>query len=112
MKMTLPTAFTVSMLAWGLISFPAGYSKAAGATSSAQDQVVWGADYLLKTVIPTSGGGISLIYQVKVRCRLQSFCTKNSTLRTYVTMLLSDFRPTLMYPPPNGKTYIAHDLAS
>lgn len=28
LKMTMPTAFTVSLLAWGLLSFPAGYSQA------------------------------------------------------------------------------------
>ena len=27
LKMTMPTAFTVSLLAWGLLSFPAGYSQ-------------------------------------------------------------------------------------
>ena len=49
LKMTMPTAFTTAMLAWGLLSFPAGY-KSAGVTNAAEAEVAWGADYLLKAV--------------------------------------------------------------
>lgn len=64
LKMTMPTAFTTAMLAWGLVSFGPGYAEDPGTVLEVQQQVVWGADYLLKTVLP-NGPGFDLIYQVK-----------------------------------------------
>ena len=64
LKMTLPAAFSTALLAWGLLSFPAGYAKQTGATAYTAQQVEWGADYLLKTISPASGGGYNLVYQV------------------------------------------------
>ena len=63
LKMTMPTAFTVAMLAWGLNSFGAGYAVEEGANLEVQEQLVVGADYLLKTARP-SGQGYILVYQV------------------------------------------------
>ena len=64
-KMTVTTAFTTSMLAWGMLTFPRGYARA-GETRHALDSVKWGADYLLKTFHPESGrkGGYTMVYQV------------------------------------------------
>ena len=63
--MTVTTAFTTSMLAWGLLTFPRGYARA-GETRHALDSIKWGADYLLKTFHPESGrkGGYTMVYQV------------------------------------------------
>ena len=63
LKMTMPTAFTTAMLAWGFISFGTGYAQEPGLTLKVQQQVVWGADYLVKTVVP-NGQGYNLVYQV------------------------------------------------
>ena len=62
--MSMPTAFTTAMLAWGLVSFGPGYGQEEGAQLKVQKQVVWGADYLLKTLKP-NGQGFNLIYQVR-----------------------------------------------
>lgn len=51
------------MLAWGLLSFGKGYSLEAGSSLQVQQQVLWGADYLLRTVQPV-GPGYNLVYQV------------------------------------------------
>ncbi len=66
LKMTVPTAFTVSLLAWGLLAFPGGYA-AANQTAAGQASVRWGADYLLKTLIANSTGGnvSSIVYQAR-----------------------------------------------
>lgn len=58
LKMTMPTAFATTMLAWSLLSFRQGSSAAA-----VQQQVTWGADYLLKTV-QSSNGAFYIAYQV------------------------------------------------
>lgn len=60
--MTYPTAFTVSLLAWGILQFPEGYATAK-ATLAAANTVRWGADYLLKTVAATENG-TQIVYQV------------------------------------------------
>lgn len=65
LKMTMPTAFTTAMLAWGLVSFRDGYSKQAGAIPRVDQQIVWGADYLLKLVSSSSPSSFSIIYQVR-----------------------------------------------
>ena len=41
LKMTMPTAFTVSLLSWGLLSFPGGYSQA-NATANTLAQIKCG----------------------------------------------------------------------
>ena len=48
-KMTLPTAYTTAVLAWGLLTFPQGY-KTAGSVAANVDEVRWGANYLLAAV--------------------------------------------------------------
>lgn len=68
LKLTMPTAFTTAMLAWGLLAFPSGYSDA-GHTEAALDSVRWGTDYLLKIVRPgnikqTLNTGYTIVYQV------------------------------------------------
>ena len=64
--MSVPTAFTTSLLAWGLLAFPHGYAGA-NQTYATQQSVRWGADYLLKTLIANSTGGnvSSIVYQVR-----------------------------------------------
>jgi hypothetical protein len=64
-KMTVTAAFTTTMLAWGLLTFPKGYARA-GETRAALSTVRWGADYLLKTFHPATGsrGGYVMVYQV------------------------------------------------
>ena len=68
LKLTMPTAFTTAMLAWGLLAFPEGYAKA-GQTASALESVRWGTDYLLKTIRTgnikqTVDTGYTIVYQV------------------------------------------------
>ena len=46
LKFTLPTAFTVTQLAWGLVESREGYAKV-GELEEALGAVKWGADYLL-----------------------------------------------------------------
>lgn len=65
LKMTMPAAFTTAMLAWGLLSFQSGYSQQPDLPLKVQQQVIWGADYLLKTVKPSSQG-FNLVYQVQL----------------------------------------------
>ncbi len=36
--MTMPTAFTVSLMSWGLLSFPSGYAQA-NATSDTMSSI-------------------------------------------------------------------------
>ena len=74
LKMTMPTAFTTAMLAWGLLAFPAGY-KSAGQTEEALTTIRWGTDYLMKTVRAgnikqTVTTGYTIVYQVT--CPLSS----------------------------------------
>lgn len=61
----MPTAFTVSMLAWGMLAFPNGYTKA-GQIGPGLGNVRWGSDYLLKTFRPdtTTNKGNLIVYQV------------------------------------------------
>ena len=67
LKMSVPMAFTTSLLAWGMLAFPSGYA-AANQTHAGQQSVRWGADYLLKTLIANSTGGnvSSIVYQVLI----------------------------------------------
>jgi len=64
--MTMPTAFTVSMLAWGAIAFPQGYLKS-GKMPELLQTTRWGSDYLLKTFrqndVTPSGKGYLIAYQ-------------------------------------------------
>ncbi|KAK9785110.1 hypothetical protein WJX73_006875 [Symbiochloris irregularis] len=68
LKLTMPTAFAVTMLAWGLLAFPSGY-ESAGQTAHVRQTVRWGTDYLLKTVRPAARNnsavdGYNIVYQV------------------------------------------------
>ncbi len=62
--MTMPTAFTVSMLAWGMLAFPDGYTKAQQ-IGPGLGNVRWGSDYLLKTFKPDPTKGNLIVYQVE-----------------------------------------------
>ena len=68
LKLTMPTAFTVSMLAWGALAFPAGYQKA-HQMPQLLNTVRWGADYLMKTWKPDTltdrSVGYLIVYQVR-----------------------------------------------
>ncbi|XP_069191565.1 endoglucanase E-4 [Procambarus clarkii] len=46
-KFGFPMAFTITMLSWGLVEFPDGFS-AAGQTEYAQAAIKWATDYFLK----------------------------------------------------------------
>jgi Glycosyl hydrolase family 9 len=77
-KMTIPTAFTTTMLAWSMLSFPKAYT-AAGTVDRTMSQVGWGADYLTKTFTTsvaatntTNGTTGSIVYQVCI-CLLMNF---------------------------------------
>ncbi|DBB00628.1 TPA: hypothetical protein ACH3X3_002312 [Trebouxia sp. C0006] len=66
LKMTHPTAFSIALLAWGLLEFPTGYEKA-NATQDTMYQVRWGADYLMKMIgsgTGTDADYLEIIYQV------------------------------------------------
>ena len=67
LKMTMPSAFATAMLAWGLVSFKGGYQQSSGASSHTEQQVQWGADYLLKTLYSPAAGSYYVIYQVQPR---------------------------------------------
>jgi hypothetical protein len=64
LKLTMPTAFTVSMLAWGLLAFPGSYAKS-GNTAPALASVRWGSDYLLKAFHKDAKKGYLLVYQAR-----------------------------------------------
>lgn len=66
-KMVQPTAFTVTMLAWGLLSFPKGY-KSSGQQAQALNSVGVGVDFLRKTLIQYKAGStdFDIVYQVCV----------------------------------------------
>ena len=68
-KMTLPTAFTTAVLAWGLLTFPRGYSRSK-TTAATVDEVRWGAQYLLSAI----GGEDApfLVSQVRPDCKCLS----------------------------------------
>ncbi len=53
LKLTMPTAFTTTMLAWGILAFPSAYQQA-GEMQHATDSLRWGTDYLLKLYTPSS----------------------------------------------------------
>ena len=78
--MTIPTAFTTTMLAWSMLSFPKAYT-AAGTVDRTMSQVGWGADYLTKTFTTsvaatntTNGTTGSIVYQVCI-CLLELLST-------------------------------------
>jgi endoglucanase len=49
LKMTMPIAFTTSMLAWGMLAFPDGYAEA-GTTKGVLEQVQWSCHVILYTL--------------------------------------------------------------
>jgi len=59
--MTIPAAFTTTILAWSMLSFPKAY-VAASSVQRSMNQLSWGADYLAKTV--TTGSSAQITYQV------------------------------------------------
>lgn len=61
--MTIPAAFTTTLLAWSMLSFPKAYI-AAGSVSRSLNQLSWGADYLSKTF--TTGASGQIVYQVRL----------------------------------------------
>lgn len=52
LQLTVPTAFTVAMWSWGVLTFTEGYRKS-GSTSDALDNIKWGADWLVKVSCPS-----------------------------------------------------------
>nr|AXQ39836.1 beta-1,4-endoglucanase [Loboptera decipiens] len=46
-KFGFPMAYTITVLSWGLLDYPNGYSKA-GAVDEAHKAIKWGTDYFLK----------------------------------------------------------------
>ena len=47
MKFGFPMAYTITILAWGGIAYPEGYTKS-GQTQYLMDAVRWGTDYFIK----------------------------------------------------------------
>lgn len=80
MKLTLPIAFSTSMLAWGILEFPSGYKKS-NQTLHAMDTLRWGTDYLMKTFAKDtkhSQGKIvhyNIVYQVRVQIPSRVHCS-------------------------------------
>nr|XP_006820071.1 PREDICTED: endoglucanase 15-like [Saccoglossus kowalevskii] len=58
-KAGLPMAYTVTVVAWGLLEYPDAY-EACGQTENVKDMIRWGTDYFLK-IYPEKG---VLYYQV------------------------------------------------
>lgn len=78
LKLTMPAAFTTTMLAWGMLAFPAAYQQA-GEMDHATQTLRWGTDYLLKLYTPASSTNTSrtahqyqIIYQV-LPCLFHAF---------------------------------------
>ena len=69
LKLTMPTAFTVSMLAWGALAFPTGYQKA-HQMPQLLNTVRWGSDYLMKTWKPDTMSDRSVGYLIVYQARL------------------------------------------
>lgn len=67
LKLTMPTAWTTALLAWGVLAFPQGWARAGG-TAEALGAVRWGTDYLLKTFHPYNGtaGGYVVVHQARL----------------------------------------------
>ena len=84
--MTMPTAFTVSMLAWGALAFPNGFQKARQMPHVLQT-MRWGSDYLMKTWKPDTLGpgsaGYLIVYQV---------CGHTAEQHVVPSLLLKDVR--------------------
>ena len=90
LQLTMPTAFTVAMLSWGLLAFPEGYTKA-GATTETLSGIKWGADWLVQTMGEGANGtsnSTSIVYQMGnwttdqlvSPYRLTKFCMQASIL--------------------------------
>ena len=77
----MPTAFTVSMLAWGALAFPNGYQKAHQMPHVLQT-MRWGSDYLMKTWKPDtlgpSSAGYLIIYQVQLPASALLLCCQQA----------------------------------
>ena len=65
----MPTAFTVSMLAWGALAFPTGYQKA-HQMPQLLNTVRWGSDYLMKAWKPDTMSDRSVGYLIVYQARL------------------------------------------
>ena len=63
--MTMPMAWTTSLLAWSLLSTPGSYNTA-NATARTLNQLQWGADYLMKTIYKDAKNNTRLIYQARI----------------------------------------------
>lgn len=73
LKMTMPIAWTTSLLAWSLLSSPSAYNGA-NVTARTLNQVQWGADYLMKTIYKDADNNTQLIYQVRLTLSPSQHC--------------------------------------
>ena len=65
LQVTMPLAFTISLLSWGTLEFPKGYAKA-GTQQQTLDNIKWGADWLVKAVGASTNGSSNssgIVYQ-------------------------------------------------
>lgn len=62
-KNNFALASTVAMLAWGMLAFPGGYSKA-GQTQHGMDTIRWGTDYMLASYLGSTANDTSYVGQV------------------------------------------------
>jgi len=60
-KFGLPMAHSLTMLAWGVIEYPAAY-KESGELNTLLEQLRWGADYLMKCHVRDSNGATQVFY--------------------------------------------------
>ena len=65
LQVAMPLAFTISLLSWGTLEFPQGYTKA-GTNQATLNNIKWGADWLVKAVGPSINGSSNssgIVYQ-------------------------------------------------
>lgn len=106
----MPTAFTVSMLAWGALAFPRGYQKA-GQLPQLLQTVRWGSDYLMKTWKPdtmsATSAGYLIIYQVSLPSFLSHSMASNSDpLMTFYSLPAHSLMWTSMMHAQDKEHYI------
>ncbi|KAK9804363.1 hypothetical protein WJX72_009368 [[Myrmecia] bisecta] len=73
-KLTMPAAFTTSMLAWGVLAFSNGY-QSSQQMDWAKESVRWGADYLLKTYKPLAANASSTVKDFEILYQVGNLTT-------------------------------------
>lgn len=87
-KYALPTATSMTLLAWSLVEFSGGYA-AAGVLNSATSQLRWGADYLMRAHVTPS----SFVVQVSEKGATCHAAALPQRLRMVVSSQLATLQP-------------------